>query len=39
MALAGWWMANKYAAATNSQPMLAAEINGLEPHTETTRSN
>ena len=39
MALAGWWMANKYAAATNNQPMLAAEINGLEPHTETTRSN
>jgi membrane-associated phospholipid phosphatase len=27
VALAGWWMAQKYDAATRNQPMLAAEIN------------
>ena len=27
MALAGWWMAQKYAAATKDQPLLATEIN------------
>ena len=26
MALAGWWMANKYATATNDQPMFTAEM-------------
>jgi hypothetical protein len=27
VALAGWWMAEKYEAATGNQPMLAAGIN------------
>ena len=27
VALAGWWMANKYEAATAGQPMFASEIN------------
>jgi membrane-associated phospholipid phosphatase len=26
-ALAGWWMAERYAAATDAQPMLASEFN------------
>jgi len=28
MALAGWWMANKYAAATNEEPMFTAKVEG-----------
>ncbi|HEY5345373.1 MAG TPA: phosphatase PAP2 family protein [Verrucomicrobiae bacterium] len=32
MALAGWWMANKYAAATAEQPMFTAEVRSkLQP--------
>ncbi len=30
VALAGWWMAQAYEAATRKQPMLAEEINGRE---------
>jgi len=30
MALAGWWMAQKYGQATRDQPMLASEINGVK---------
>ena len=26
VALAGWWVATKYAAATRTQPMLATEV-------------
>ena len=31
MALAGWWMANKYATATNDQPMFTAETRSKSP--------
>ncbi|HEY2329577.1 MAG TPA: phosphatase PAP2 family protein [Verrucomicrobiae bacterium] len=31
VALAGWWMAQKYAAATRGQPMLASETNERNP--------
>ena len=31
MALAGWWMANKYATATNDQPMFTTEMRSKSP--------